>query len=72
MSTNGQQSASQIGFYQLDRVIGKGNFAVVKLATHSITETKVSKLVVCLSVYPLHQRKPWLDVQEMFRKKIFF
>ncbi len=43
MSSNGQTSSSKIGFYQFEKVIGKGNFAVVKLATHSITEMKVGK-----------------------------
>ena len=32
---------SRVGFYELERVIGKGNFAVVKLATHTITKMKV-------------------------------
>lgn len=43
MTSNGSSPpATHIGLYQFDKVIGKGNFAVVKLATHSITETKVS------------------------------
>ena len=32
----------RLGYYELDKTIGKGNFAVVKLATHSITKSKVS------------------------------
>ena len=44
-SINGGQENTHIGFYQFERVIGKGNFAVVKLATHSITDIKV-----CLSL----------------------
>lgn len=32
----------RVGFYHLGKTIGKGNFAVVKLATHIITKTKVS------------------------------
>lgn len=31
----------RIGCYEIDRTIGKGNFAVVKLATHMYTKTKV-------------------------------
>ena len=31
----------RVGYYQMERTIGKGNFAVVKLATHIITKTKV-------------------------------
>ena len=33
-----------VGYYQMERTIGKGNFAVVKLATHMVTKTKVSYL----------------------------
>ncbi|KPJ17413.1 Serine/threonine-protein kinase SIK3-like [Papilio machaon] len=29
-----------VGNYQLEKTIGTGNFAVVKLATHVITKTK--------------------------------
>jgi len=36
----------QIGYYQIERTIGKGNFAVVKLATHIVTKTKVMVSVV--------------------------
>ena len=32
----------RVGYYQMERTIGKGNFAVVKLATHIVTKTKVS------------------------------
>lgn len=32
----------RVGYYELERTIGKGNFAVVKLATHVVTKTKVS------------------------------
>ena len=32
----------RVGFYEIERTIGKGNFAVVKLATHMVTKTKVS------------------------------
>lgn len=31
----------RVGYYELDKTIGKGNFAVVKLATHIVTSTKV-------------------------------
>jgi len=33
----------RVGFYEVGRTIGKGNFAVVKLATHRITKTQVSE-----------------------------
>ena len=31
----------RVGHYEIERTIGKGNFAVVKLATHIATKTKV-------------------------------
>lgn len=33
--------AIRVGFYDIERTIGKGNFAVVKLARHRITKTEV-------------------------------
>lgn len=32
----------RVGFYEIERTIGRGNFAVVKLARHRITKTEVS------------------------------
>lgn len=34
----------RVGFYDIERTIGKGNFAVVKLAKHRITKTEVRVL----------------------------
>lgn len=34
----------RVGFYDIERTIGKGNFAVVKLARHRITKNEVSVL----------------------------
>lgn len=34
----------RVGYYVMERTIGKGNYAVVKLATHIATKTKVSHL----------------------------
>lgn len=36
----------RVGFYDIERTIGKGNFAVVKLARHRITKTEVSLLKI--------------------------
>lgn len=36
---------ARVGHYEIERTIGKGNFAVVKLATHIITKAKVRALV---------------------------
>ena len=33
--------AIRVGFYEIDKTIGRGNFAVVKLARHRITKTQV-------------------------------
>lgn len=32
----------RVGYYELEKTIGKGNFAVVKLASNIVTKTKVS------------------------------
>uniref|UniRef100_A0A665TZD7 non-specific serine/threonine protein kinase n=1 Tax=Echeneis naucrates TaxID=173247 RepID=A0A665TZD7_ECHNA len=37
---------ARVGHYEIERTIGKGNFAVVKLATHSITKAKVAIKIV--------------------------
>lgn len=36
-----QKAPIRVGFYDIERTIGKGNFAVVKLARHRITKTEV-------------------------------
>ncbi|CAM1332153.1 SIK3 (predicted) [Pycnogonum litorale] len=36
----------RVGFYELEKTIGKGNFAVVKLATHIVTGTKVAIKII--------------------------
>ncbi|XP_066567173.1 serine/threonine-protein kinase SIK3 homolog isoform X2 [Amia ocellicauda] len=37
---------ARVGYYEIERTIGKGNFAVVKLATHIITRAKVAIKIV--------------------------
>uniref|UniRef100_A0A8D2ZEE5 non-specific serine/threonine protein kinase n=1 Tax=Scophthalmus maximus TaxID=52904 RepID=A0A8D2ZEE5_SCOMX len=37
---------ARVGHYEIERTIGKGNFAVVKLATHIITRAKVAIKIV--------------------------
>ena len=39
---NRHGSVVRIGYYNIEKTIGKGNFAVVKLATHCVTKTKVN------------------------------
>ena len=36
----------RVGFYEIEKTIGRGNFAVVKLARHRITKTEVSDHIV--------------------------
>lgn len=50
-SRPGQGRPLQVGFYEIIRTLGKGNFAVVKLARHKVTKTQVSSLSSC-SVWP--------------------
>lgn len=38
----------RVGNYELEKTIGTGNFAVVKLATHVVTKSKVS--ILCFTV----------------------
>ena len=42
----------RVGYYQMERTIGKGNFAVVKLATHIVIKTKVSGENTALKYIP--------------------
>lgn len=41
-SSAAQGRPLQVGFYEIIRTLGKGNFAVVKLARHKVTKTQVS------------------------------
>ena len=41
LAKNASKESVVIGNYRLERTIGKGNFAVVKLATHIPTKSKV-------------------------------
>lgn len=38
----------RVGFYDIERTIGKGNFAVVKLARHRITKNEVSQFYLSI------------------------
>lgn len=42
----------RVGFYDIESTIGKGNFAVVKLARHRITKTEVD--IQLVAIYNLH------------------
>lgn len=34
----------RVGYYELEKTIGKGNFAVVKLASNIVTKSKVNEM----------------------------
>lgn len=46
MTSQDSAHCKKIGFYEFEKVIGKGNFAVVKLATHVITQVKVAIKII--------------------------
>jgi type IV secretory pathway protease TraF len=50
MVTGNQSTVAQIGLYRIDRTIGRGNFAVVKLATHIVTKIKVRMASIISSI----------------------
>ena len=51
---NRHGSVVRIGYYNIEKTIGKGNFAVVKLATHCITKTKVLCMFGCATLLDLN------------------
>lgn len=48
----------RVGFYDIERTIGKGNFAVVKLARHRITKTEVREksFITATAIYYLSDK----------------
>lgn len=44
-SNQSQQRPLRVGFYDIERTLGKGNFAVVKLARHRVTKTQVGVIM---------------------------
>ncbi|XP_007228754.3 serine/threonine-protein kinase SIK1 isoform X2 [Astyanax mexicanus] len=44
--TNQPARPLQVGFYEIMRTLGKGNFAVVKLARHKVTKTQVAIKII--------------------------
>ena len=47
------RSPLRVGFYEIDKTIGRGNFAVVKLAKHRITKTEVTILQPTNQIFPV-------------------
>ncbi|KAG8136471.1 hypothetical protein E2320_005052 [Naja naja] len=46
ISSQSQQKPLRVGFYDIERTLGKGNFAVVKLARHRVTKTQVAIKII--------------------------
>lgn len=64
-----EQVPVRIGHYELERTIGKGNFAVVKLAHHNLTNCKVAvKVIDKTSLDKENMKKIWREIEIM--KKI--
>lgn len=68
MDTGGGTNKKQIrvGFYDIDGTIGKGNFAVVKLARHRIAKTEVAiKIIDKTQLDPTNLEKVYREVEIM-------
>jgi len=62
--TGPQSNPIRVGFYDIERTIGRGNFAVVKLAKHRITKTEVAiKIVDKSQLDAANLRKLYREVQ---------
>nr|XP_015192845.1 PREDICTED: serine/threonine-protein kinase SIK2 [Lepisosteus oculatus] len=56
----------RVGFYDIERTLGKGNFAVVKLARHRITKTEVAiKIIDKSQLDSVNLEKIYREVQIM-------
>uniref|UniRef100_A0ACB8FHW9 Serine/threonine-protein kinase sik2 n=1 Tax=Sphaerodactylus townsendi TaxID=933632 RepID=A0ACB8FHW9_9SAUR len=61
-----QQRPLRVGFYDIERTLGKGNFAVVKLARHRVTKTQVAvKIIDKKRLDPSNLEKIYREVQIM-------
>ncbi|NXC29433.1 SIK2 kinase, partial [Campylorhamphus procurvoides] len=62
----GQPRPLRVGFYDIERTLGKGNFAVVKLARHRVTKTQVAiKIIDKTRLDPSNLEKIYREVQIM-------
>jgi serine/threonine protein kinase len=56
----------RVGYYDLERTLGKGNFAVVRLGIHRLTRTKVAvKIVDKTDIDPDNLQKIWREIEIM-------
>lgn len=58
-SGNTASTVARVGFYEIERTIGRGNFAVVKLARHRITKSQVSPETLLSPRPTLVRTTPW-------------
>lgn len=65
-SNQSQQRPLRVGFYDIEKTLGKGNFAVVKLARHRVTKTQVAiKIIDKTRLDPSNLEKIYREVQIM-------
>ncbi|XP_042199789.1 serine/threonine-protein kinase SIK2 [Callorhinchus milii] len=65
-SANALRAPVRVGFYDIERTLGKGNFAVVKLGTHRITRTQVAiKIIDKSQLDAVNLEKIYREVQIM-------
>lgn len=63
----------RVGYYELEKTIGKGNFAVVKMATHVVTKSKVKRdffrpfCATFLSTFLIHHHHPHESIGKISR-----
>uniref|UniRef100_H3BBZ1 non-specific serine/threonine protein kinase n=1 Tax=Latimeria chalumnae TaxID=7897 RepID=H3BBZ1_LATCH len=65
-SNHPQHRPLRVGFYDIEKTLGKGNFAVVKLARHRVTKTQVAiKIIDKTRLDPVNLEKIYREVQIM-------
>jgi len=66
MASDRKQTPIRLGFYDIEKTIGKGNFAIVKLARHRITKSQVAiKIVDKTLLDEANLKKVYREVQIM-------
>lgn len=50
-STSKNKVPIRVGFYEIEKTIGKGNFAVVKLARHRVTKNEVRNFLIMYYIF---------------------
>ncbi|XP_068685415.1 serine/threonine-protein kinase SIK1-like isoform X2 [Montipora foliosa] len=66
MATERTKRAIKVGFYDIETTIGKGNFAVVKLARHRVTKSQVAiKIIDKTQLDETNLKKVYREIQIM-------